>query len=148
MIRAALVLSLFVLVGLGGPTPTPVDTAAAVWRRCPPLTRSLRDHEFVALSAGSHTCALDRGGEAYCWGANIQGQLGDGTTEWRLTPTPVAGEHNFTAISTGSQHTCALELDGRALCWGANRSGQLGDGTTTDRLIPTPVVDPEGAGEG
>jgi hypothetical protein len=29
MIRAALVLSLFVLVGLGGPTPTPVDTAAA-----------------------------------------------------------------------------------------------------------------------
>jgi alpha-tubulin suppressor-like RCC1 family protein len=60
----------------------------------------------------------------------------------------VAGEHNFTAISTGSRHTCALELDGRALCWGANRSGQLGDGTTTDRLIPTPVVDPEGAGEG
>jgi alpha-tubulin suppressor-like RCC1 family protein len=26
----------------------------------------------------------------YCWGGNSLGQLGDGTTEHRLVPTPVA----------------------------------------------------------
>jgi alpha-tubulin suppressor-like RCC1 family protein len=45
---------------------------------------------FVDLSAGdSHTCGFASGGAAYCWGANYAGQVGDGTIENRLVPTPV-----------------------------------------------------------
>jgi hypothetical protein len=48
---------------------------------------------FAQITAGgSHTCGLLAGGRqtaAYCWGANNEGQLGDGTTTDRLVPTGV-----------------------------------------------------------
>lgn len=45
---------------------------------------------FAALSAGSvHSCGLTGAGAAYCWGDNGTGEIGDGTTTQRLTPTPV-----------------------------------------------------------
>ena len=43
-----------------------------------------------SISAGRyHTCAIRTSGQAVCWGYNPYGQLGDGTTTDRLTPTPV-----------------------------------------------------------
>lgn len=45
----------------------------------------------AALATGqNHSCALVDDGAVRCWGANDAGQLGDGTTTSRLTPTPVA----------------------------------------------------------
>jgi len=38
----------------------------------------------------NHTCGAVIGGGARCWGRNASGQLGDGTTTDRLTPTAVA----------------------------------------------------------
>lgn len=40
------------------------------------------------VAGGSHFCALEHD-KLLCWGANAFGQLGDGTTKTRLTPTPV-----------------------------------------------------------
>src|SRR5262249_54256429 len=40
--------------------------------------------------ASGHACALTKSGKILCWGANAHGQLGDGTTSRRGTPTPVA----------------------------------------------------------
>jgi alpha-tubulin suppressor-like RCC1 family protein len=97
--------------------------------------------------------------EAFCWGENWTGQIGDGTTAFKTVPTPVAGGHRFSyiAVSTGfgdgssaplpvipgiqagMGHTCALTETGKPYCWGWNGSGQLGDGTTLDRLTPRPV---------
>jgi alpha-tubulin suppressor-like RCC1 family protein len=95
------------------------------------------------MSAGtSHTCAIDTTGAAYCWGTNIFGQLGDGTTVNRSVPTAVTPSQNFAAISAGNGHTCGLVLDHFAVCWGSNASGKLGTGNTRDAHVPTVVAMP------
>jgi alpha-tubulin suppressor-like RCC1 family protein len=46
----------------------------------------------AALAAGrSHTCALNNDGTARCWGDNFNGQLGDGSTVNKSSPTAVLG---------------------------------------------------------
>ncbi|GIW53280.1 MAG: hypothetical protein KatS3mg081_2635 [Gemmatimonadales bacterium] len=86
-----------------------------------------------------HSCALSSGGQAYCWGANYSGQLGDSTTVQRNAPVPVKGGLLFSSLAAGYAHTCGLTASGRAYCWGNNGRGQLGDGTTTRRIVPTAV---------
>ena len=96
---------------------------------------------FVALAAGwYHTCGIAATGEAYCWGRNESGQLGDSTTVNRPVPTPVAGGATFAAVAGGAHHTCALSDARAALCWGGNAEGQLGDGTAERRLSPVAVT--------
>ena len=82
----------------------------------PKLSTSLA---FVRMSAGDKfSCGLEADGTAWCWGLNDKGQLGDGTTTVRTTPTRVATSAKFTTIASGYAHTCALTIDGSAWCWG------------------------------
>jgi alpha-tubulin suppressor-like RCC1 family protein len=108
----------------------------------PTPTSSLGENRTaVAISTGgSHTCAILDDGSVSCWGMNNDGQIGDGTTSDRDTPTQTSslGENRTAvAISAGGSHTCAILDDGSVSCWGANLRGQLGDGTNSDRDAPT-----------
>ncbi|MNJ94746.1 Regulator of chromosome condensation (RCC1) repeat protein [compost metagenome] len=85
------------------------------------------------VSSDNHACALLKNNEVYCWGDNIVGELGDGTSgPLKKTPTRVEGLPNgkkIVSLSASSvAHTCVLTEEGRAYCWGYNGSGQLGHG--------------------
>jgi alpha-tubulin suppressor-like RCC1 family protein len=97
----------------------------------------------VSLVAGTgFTCARKSDGTVRCWGLNLRGQLGDGTTTSpRFSPVSVSGLTDAARIVAGATHACALRGNGAMACWGGNNQGQLGTGNVTDRNIPTPVVD-------
>ena len=88
----------------------------------------------VAIAAGvHHTCAVTGAGALRCWGGNFAGQLGDGTTADRFTPTSVIGfATGAAAVTTGYYHTCGRTVGGAVQCWG-------GDGATLPAFGPTPV---------
>jgi prepilin-type N-terminal cleavage/methylation domain-containing protein len=66
---------------------------------------------------------------AYCWGLNSTGQVGDGSTTSRSSPTLVKGGLKFASITNGSAHTCGITHEGKGYCWGSNSFGALGIGT-------------------
>lgn len=77
----------------------------------------------------SHSCAALDDGTVWCWGANLAGQLGDGTTEVKLTPVQVTslGTADVVQVAAGRAHTCARTSAGAVSCWGENDRGQLGN---------------------
>ena len=102
---------------------------------------------FVGISSGAyHSCAVTSVGDAYCWGSNGDGALGDGSSTIASTPVTVSrpSEVTFAQVSAGGGHTCALASSGSAYCWGENPYGGLGDGSTTARMAPVRVAAPSG----
>ncbi|NLA42677.1 hypothetical protein GX865_00745 [Candidatus Saccharibacteria bacterium] len=122
----------------GSRTPIPVSTAGL-----------LSGKTIVSIQAGGyHTCALTSdtsGNNAFCWGKNGAGQLGNGANVNSYTPVAVSGGRNFSQISAGwtendaNGHTCAVTsgTGPRAYCWGDNQYGQIGNNTTTNQNVPT-----------
>src|SRR5205823_3209453 len=91
-----------------------------------------------------HSLTLQSNGSVWAFGADDQGQLGQGSVDNQahpnpaLVPIPVAGvTPGSIGIAAGDNHNLALRADGTVWAWGNNSFGQLGDGTITpSRLAP------------
>ncbi len=105
---------------------------------------------WTMLDGGEyHTCGI-RDDRAYCWGLNLDGQLGNGTNTASSYPTAVVGlpDAPVTSISAGGGHSCAV-VTGAVYCWGKGGAGQLGDGTSRPSTRAVAVVGiPDGAAVG
>lgn len=103
------------------------------------------------LSVGAmHNCVIGSDGEAYCWGWNGFGQLGNGESRNEpYMPTRVLAPEGvrFVHIDSGSWNSCAIDSVGQAYCWGNNLTSQLGAGSEYgygNYLLPVPVAMPGG----
>ncbi len=98
-------------------------------------------NDVASIAAGyGHSCAITASGQLTCWGFNLYGQLGDGTTTDRISPGEVSGiSGGVAAVAPGDVQTCALMNDGTVRCWGNNLLGELGDGTRVTSLTPVTV---------
>ncbi len=87
----------------------------------------------------NHNVAIDGSGNAWVWGSNDCGELGDGTNVSRCTPFRLAELRGVKAIALGSSYTIVLDGDGTVRAWGENYGGWLGDGTSSGQLHPVSV---------
>jgi alpha-tubulin suppressor-like RCC1 family protein len=131
------------VASVGSPVPVPVDTSGV-----------LAGKTLTEISAGEyHSCALDSSGLAYCWGDNVDGDVGDGTTDGstadhdtsQLVPAAVVTSgvlagRTLTRIVSGGYHSCAVDTSQTAYCWGTSGFGQLGDGLFTYSDVPAAVT--------
>ncbi|AKU90994.1 Ig-like domain-containing protein [Vulgatibacter incomptus] len=92
----------------------------------------------VQLAMGeTHTCALLRTGEIWCWGSNDLGQLGmgaEGDDEFGAVQATIG--LSFRSISAGSDFTCGVTLDDEVYCWGENGNLELGDPFLDYSVVP------------
>ncbi len=98
----------------------------------------------ISTGVGRHTCVIASDNNAYCWGENTFGALGNATTV--DSNQPVAVDKNgalsgktIIEISAGTQITCAIASDRLAYCWGYGGLGKLGNNGTTNYSVPVPV---------
>lgn len=139
--------------GSGSSNHVPVEALAA-------------SEQALVVSAGDqHTCAALAAGTVKCWGYNMEGALGDGSTTQRNTPVLVglATGGNLTdavSVSAGLRHSCAVTSANVAYCWGGNMYQELGSSTATGgsntrahpvrsvRASSTPISDAAGISAG
>ncbi len=91
---------------------------------------------------GNMSCIVDGSDNLVCWGRNVEGQIGNGTSGfnvYQLTPftVPIGAVQD---VALGHSHSCALTTDGTVMCWGLNNHGQLGTGDIIAQSAPQAVV--------
>ena len=100
-------------------------------------------HTWASIVTGDHhTLGLTTAGEAYAWGRNGNGPLGNGTIEQNPRedgPVLVLGGYTWAQVAGGGEMSAGITTDGDLYTWGYNRYGQLGDGTTDIRVAPVLV---------
>jgi alpha-tubulin suppressor-like RCC1 family protein len=100
---------------------------------------------FTQISAegigfANSTCGLTASGEAWCWGDNTFGKLGDGSTDNSPIPVRVQADVAFGSIHTGYFHSCGFGVTGELWCWGEQEADPGAFGARPVGLYTTPVI--------
>jgi alpha-tubulin suppressor-like RCC1 family protein len=87
---------------------------------------------------GDHTCGVRANGKLYCWGADAEGQVGNGgeSSEPVIAPRRIGTFEDWAYVATGGSHTCGVRRNGKLYCWGSDGAGQVGDGDATAATAP------------
>jgi len=109
-----------------------------------PIEVSIPGVPAVAITAvaggGNHTLAVRGDGVLWAWGANANGQVGDGTTTQRTQPVQLTGFTGVSTVAGGGQHSLARKSDGSTWSWGSNATAQLGTGNYTQYTSPQEIL--------
>ncbi|GAB2857631.1 hypothetical protein GCM10027277_27560 [Pseudoduganella ginsengisoli] len=89
------------------------------------------------IAAGlAHSLAVRTDGTLWGWGANSNGQVGNGSTVNVGAPVQIGTDINWVTVEAGNAHSAALQKDNSVWLWGRNTEGQLGNGTQADVTAP------------
>jgi len=79
------------------------------------------DWSQVSAGRGNFCVGLRNNGQAWSWGANANGQLGDNTVSARTSPVSVVGGiTDWVQITAGDSFCVGIRSNGLALSWGNN----------------------------
>ena len=117
---------------------------------CDPTPSSTGVSATSLAAVGTGYCAILTSGEVECWGANSDGDVGDGTLtgpevctlEDESAPcstTPVPTGISATSVVGGGDSLCAILDSGAVDCWGSGDDGDLGNASASDSAVPVPV---------
>jgi alpha-tubulin suppressor-like RCC1 family protein len=133
-------------------TPPPDDGSLPFVANC---AAALGGTSSVLAAGGQETCSVTSTNALWCWGSNVNGQLGTatpaavtipGATEaitGSFVPAQITSAGTaVTSVAVGDFHACALSKGtgggSEVQCWGDNAYGQLGGGAAT--MSQTPVT--------
>lgn len=109
----------------------------------PVSASGISDAAVIAGDGVNSYCAVLAGESVQCWGAGLQGQLGNGAgtdSDVPVTASPMTPA--ATIVGEGSNTFCAPLASNGVDCWGSNGGGALGDGLTANpSLVPIAVSD-------
>jgi alpha-tubulin suppressor-like RCC1 family protein len=102
---------------------------------------------------GADTCAIASDNLAYCWGNNVDGELGNNSITQSNIPVAVytggvlsgktiqsiSVSSNAMRSTADSVNTCVIASDNQAYCWGVGTSGQLGNNAAANSSVPVAV---------
>ncbi len=95
-------------------------------------TWSKRDGGLTTQHA---SCSIRNDGTLWCWGRDLNGRLGNGTTATdQPSPARVYSTEPWKQVSSGDNHICGIKNNGSAWCWGSDGNGQLGNGAGAANL--------------
>lgn len=102
----------------------------------------------VQVAAGSdYSLAVTEGGNLYSWGANDNGQLGQGTTTEVSEPQKVTFPSGVEVerATAGPSHALAVTSTGTVFAWGAGKNGEIGNEETENQPKPVEITFPDNA---
>jgi alpha-tubulin suppressor-like RCC1 family protein len=102
--------------------PTPVSGSITAW---------------TEVSTDAYNACGVAGGAGYCWGAVLDGNIGNGVTANLYVPTRI-GTDTFSSIGGGAG-ACGVRSDGALMCWGISPTVGVGLGNIDPVWVPTRV---------
>jgi alpha-tubulin suppressor-like RCC1 family protein len=114
-------------------------------------TTIIRSSPVTTAGGGTNWCyasggyramsALKTDGTLWVWGANSNGQLGDGTNLNKSSPVTIAGGGTtWCKIITSKRNGSAIKTDGTLWTWGDNTAGALGYNCSVTAGTNSPVT--------
>ena len=92
-----------------------------------------------AVAAGEGVACIIASGNVSCWGANVTGNVGNGTTTEQDAPQATGVAATKIAVAG---HTCAITSAGGVNCWGRDDYGQAGRVSTQGCSVASTPCDP------
>ncbi len=101
-------------------------------------TPIMEGKKFKTVDVGEtdYVMAIDEDGNLWSWGNNDRGQLGDGTTEDRVTPAQIMSGIKFQSVSAGNSHAMVIDEDGNLWGFGANSAVQSDNNAIPSQIMP------------